>query len=75
LSAGALQDTAALLINAVYFKGSWASPFRRELTQTRRFHLESNNSYVDAAFMYREGRVLLGRQTTTHFGSLPLLTF
>jgi serine protease inhibitor len=56
-----VQDTAALLVNAVYFKGGWASPFKREFTVTRRFLLDANSSFVETQFMYREGKVLLGR--------------
>ena len=64
------QETAALLLNAVYFKGGWASPFKRELTSTRQFLLAdvSNNNnkssatYVETEFMFREGQVELGRQ-------------
>ena len=63
------QETAALLLNAVYFKGGWASLFKRELTSTRQFLLadvsnnnKSNVTYVETEFMFREGKVELGRQ-------------
>jgi serine protease inhibitor len=60
-SPSSVQDTAALLVNAVYFKGGWASPFKKEFTVTRRFLLDVNSSFVETLFMYREGKVLLGR--------------
>ena len=64
------QETAALLVNAIYFKGSWANPFKREFTQTRRFDIDLNNSYVETEFMFRQGKVLLGKQNYSDFCSI-----
>ena len=36
---GALRQAAAVLTNAVYFKGLWAKPFPKSLTQDAPFHL------------------------------------
>jgi serine protease inhibitor len=70
-----LQDTAALLVNAVYFKGGWASPFKREFTVTRRFLLDVNSSFVETLFMYREGKVLLGRHPSYLSFNIPFFYF
>lgn len=32
-------DTVLFLINAVYFKGDWTDPFKKDLTENRDFHL------------------------------------
>jgi serpin B len=34
-------STAAVLLNAVHFKGAWASPFNKKLTREAPFHLSS----------------------------------
>lgn len=36
-------DTALILLNAIYFKGFWSSPFMANDTQPRNFHLDSKN--------------------------------
>ncbi|GMT12273.1 hypothetical protein PFISCL1PPCAC_3570, partial [Pristionchus fissidentatus] len=38
VSADAFADTVAVLINAVYFKGEWATQFNKDSTQTKTFH-------------------------------------
>ncbi len=60
---GALRQAAAVLTNAVYFKGLWAEPFPKSATQDRPFHLANgqeknvpmmrDSSIADA---YRSGK-------------------
>lgn len=46
--------TRLVLTNAIYFKGSWVDPFRKEATQPGPFHL-SGSQTVQAPFMHRRG--------------------
>ncbi|XP_050037005.1 ipis-1-like [Dermacentor andersoni] len=47
--------TALILLNAVYFKGFWKSPFRAADTAPRNFHLDSRNTVrVDTMFQHSE---------------------
>jgi serpin B len=39
VDARSLRDAAAVITNAVYFKGLWAEPFEKSETQDRPFHL------------------------------------
>ncbi|KAL1469494.1 hypothetical protein MTO96_025004 [Rhipicephalus appendiculatus] len=36
-------DTSLILLNAIYFKGFWSTPFRAHLTKPHDFHLDSGN--------------------------------
>jgi len=45
--------TRLVLINAIYFKGDWASQFEKELTQKRPFYVEPGNA-VDVQMMFKE---------------------
>ncbi|GMS80770.1 hypothetical protein PENTCL1PPCAC_2945, partial [Pristionchus entomophagus] len=38
VDSGSFANAAAILINAVYFKGAWATQFKEELTVTKAFH-------------------------------------
>lgn len=38
------DNIVLLLLNAIYFKGSWAVPFTKELTTDGAFHLNSKNT-------------------------------
>ncbi|KAH7973219.1 leukocyte elastase inhibitor A isoform X2 [Rhipicephalus sanguineus] len=52
--------TTLILINAIYFKGLWASQFRTDATQPSDFHLDSKNKkQVD--MMYHKDRYCTGR--------------
>ncbi|KAH6927093.1 hypothetical protein HPB50_026759 [Hyalomma asiaticum] len=47
--------TALILLNAIYFKGFWKSPFRAADTAPRNFHLDSKNTVkVDTMFQVGE---------------------
>jgi len=46
--------TRLVLTNAIYFKGDWATPFKKELTKDLPFHL-ADGKKVDAPLMYRVG--------------------
>ena len=48
----ALQHAAAVLTNAVYFKGLWAKPFEKSLTQDRPFHL-ANGQQKNVPMMHK----------------------
>lgn len=50
------DDVVVLLINAVYFKGSWTTPFNKEATRPEPFHLSDGNS-IEVPMMRRTGRV------------------
>jgi serpin B len=47
--------TALVLSNAIYFKGSWASPFHTERTRDEPFHVVEGQA-VTAPMMHQEGR-------------------
>lgn len=49
--------TRAVLVNAIYFKANWLSPFNPELTETLAFHL-LDGSTVDAPMMHGSARTL-----------------
>ncbi|HUR54743.1 MAG TPA: serpin family protein [Gemmataceae bacterium] len=46
--------TRLVLTNAIYFKGDWATPFKKDLTKDLPFHLTGGKT-VDAPLMYRVG--------------------
>jgi serpin B len=47
-------DTRLVLTNAIYFKGDWAGPFKKELTKEEPFHLTADKK-ADAPLMHRTG--------------------
>jgi serine protease inhibitor len=46
------ESTRLLIINAVYFKGAWAEPFREESTEVRPFRIADEAS-VDVSMMHQ----------------------
>src|SRR5256885_744125 len=48
-------QTRLVLTNAIYFKGSWATPFKKELTRDEPFHLGSSDKTVTVPMMHRSG--------------------
>ncbi len=55
------QDTKAVLVNALYFKGDWAVPFDERFTQDSEFHV-SNDKQVQVKMMYRSGEYKYSRK-------------
>jgi serpin B len=47
------QDMRMYLINAIYFKGAWSKPFKKDRTQNMEFHSPSGS--VQTPFMQNEG--------------------
>jgi serpin B len=47
------DDTRLILVNAIYFKGLWATPFDKKLTKNAPFHVNSEES-VDVPTMHTE---------------------
>jgi serpin B len=43
--------TRLVLVNAIYFKGNWASQFDKQLTETKPFHVSTNET-VNASLMH-----------------------
>jgi serpin B len=50
------RDVKIVLANAIYFKGTWASPFEKAATFTEPFHL-STKSQADALLMHHVANV------------------
>lgn len=50
------EDQIMMLVNAVYFKGDWTTPFDARLTRDMPFHSASGGSR-DVPMMYRDGRI------------------
>jgi serpin B len=54
------DDTRLILVNAIYFKGLWSTPFDKKLTKDTRFHVSSEKSvsvptmHIEAKFKYGE---------------------
>ena len=55
-SGGLDADTRLVLVNAVYFKGMWVLPFRKEATRDEPFHLEGGGR-VQAPLMHQQEEV------------------
>ncbi|XP_061377811.1 alaserpin-like isoform X3 [Danaus plexippus] len=54
VDSSSLDDTTrALLVNAIYFKGLWENPFRKELTREKDFHVTKDN-VVKVPTMYNK---------------------
>ena len=47
-------DTRLVLTNAIYFKGDWASQFKKDLTHDEPFHLIADKK-IDAPLMHQTG--------------------
>lgn len=56
IARGALgASTRLVLTNAIYFKGTWSEPFKKEATQTAPFHVSATRK-VDVPLMYQSKR-------------------
>ncbi|XP_058178451.1 uncharacterized protein LOC131294420 [Anopheles ziemanni] len=75
----ALQDAILMLINTIYFKGSWAVPFPTNATVEKPFHLTAKASYAGlgpktATFMKQREHIFYykySEQLKTAFLRLP----
>ncbi|CAH1129463.1 unnamed protein product [Ceutorhynchus assimilis] len=47
--------TRLVLVNAIYFKGNWASKFDKSQTKTEKFYLNDNDS-IDVQMMNKKGK-------------------
>ena len=76
-------DDLAVIVNAIYFYGSWANPFEKSATRKRAFHKE-NGEDIQSDFMfngddgytvfeYKDGKVLriMCKDSTCMFFFLP----
>lgn len=61
ISSSEITDLKVLLLNALYFRGKWLSPFSKENTQNRSFQLVDGSS-VEVPTMYIENKAALGGQ-------------
>ncbi|MEE5434554.1 serpin family protein, partial [Streptococcus pneumoniae] len=52
-------DTMAVLVNAIYFKGSWKDKFDSKLTQDRDFHVTKDKT-IQVPTMFKNGDFKLG---------------
>ena len=55
-SGGLAADTRLVLLNAVYFKGTWVLPFNEESTRDQPFHLEGGGRVL-APLMHQQDEV------------------
>ena len=51
--------TRLVLTNAIYFKGNWASQFKKEMTQKRPFYVKKGK-VVDVQMMFKDGKFMYG---------------
>lgn len=63
------ESTRLLIINAVYFKGAWAEPFREEFTKIEPFRI-SDESSVDVAMMHQWNDSTVSYAAFTEVGDL-----
>ena len=55
ISPDAVAGAKLTLVNAIYFRGDWASPFKASLTEQEPFHLSSGDT-VTASLMHQTSR-------------------
>jgi len=62
--------TRMVLVNAIYFKGDWASQFKESHTRERDFHVTAEKK-VKAKMMYQRGDFRLAEDTDTQALEMP----
>ncbi len=61
--AGITRDTGTVLVNALYFKGPWETPFSIDQTRPMEFHTEAGET-IEVDTMYRRGRMTVAEAAT-----------
>lgn len=68
---GILQpDTRLVLTNAIYFKGSWADPFKKEATRNEAFTL-ADGKKIDVPMMHRQAMYRYAEDESIQLLELP----
>jgi len=62
--------TAAVILNAVYFKGTWETAFEKRMTREQPFHV-SETETVPVPLMHRTGRMKYHETDTLQMVQLP----
>ncbi len=71
LPPGAIRpDTGIVLVNAIYFKGAWESPFKQHMTQVMNFSLTAKDK-VAGLTMFQSGGFLYGENETVQVLGMP----
>lgn len=56
-------ETMLMLVNTIFFRGEWSSPFNPNLTKTAPFYIDNYN-VVQVQMMFREARFSMGRDNS-----------
>lgn len=64
-------QTRLVLTNAIYFKGSWATPFKKEFTRDEPFHLGPADKTVTVAMMHRSGAYAYAEDDAAQILEMP----
>ena len=68
---GVLTDlTRMVLVNAIYFKGTWASPFAESATRPDKFYTKPDTT-LSVPFMHKRGRFSYGENDQLQLIALP----
>ena len=62
--------TRMVLVNAIYFKGTWAAPFPEFATQPDKFYTKPDTT-ITAPFMHKHGRFSYGENDQLQLIALP----
>ena len=72
IASGVLDSSTRLVLtNAIYFKGGWSEPFRRERTRDEDFHLNADRT-VRVPLMHQSGRFAYSRRSCLPDPRAPL---
>jgi serpin B len=64
------KDTRLVLVNAIYFKGLWDTPFDKNLTRDGDFHVTSDKT-IKAKMMHMTGQFMVGGDSEKQILMLP----